>query len=74
MKTTRESTFSATLRTTLLLATLSGLLVAIGYLVSGGNPSTTLMFLGRESPGCSRTTSFAVWSPTSSPTSSTATS
>ncbi len=46
MKTTRESTFSATLRTTLLLATLSGLLVAIGYLVSGGNPSTTLMFLG----------------------------
>jgi heat shock protein HtpX len=46
MKTTRESTISATLRTTLLLATLSGLLVAIGYLVSGGNPSTTLMFLG----------------------------
>jgi len=46
MKTTRESTFSATLRTTLLLATMSGLLVAIGYLVSGGNPSTTLMFLG----------------------------
>ncbi len=46
MKTTRESTFSASLRTTILLATLSGLLVAIGYLVSGGNPSTTLMFLG----------------------------
>jgi heat shock protein HtpX len=46
MKTTRESTFSATLRTTILLATLSGLLVGIGYLVSGGNPSTTLMFLG----------------------------
>jgi len=44
--TTRQSTFSATLRTTLLMATLSGLLVAIGYLVSGGNPSTTLMFLG----------------------------
>jgi heat shock protein HtpX len=46
MTTTRQSTFSATLRTTILLATLSGLLVAIGYLVSGGNPSTTLMFLG----------------------------
>ncbi len=46
MTTTRQSTFSATLRTTLLMATLSGLLVAIGYLVSGGNPSTTLMFLG----------------------------
>jgi heat shock protein HtpX len=46
MKTTSESTFSATLRTTVLLATLSGLLVGIGYLVSGGNPSTTLMFLG----------------------------
>jgi len=46
MKTTRESTFSATMRTTVLLATLSGLLVGIGYLVSGGNPSTTLLFLG----------------------------
>jgi heat shock protein HtpX len=46
MKTTRESTFSASLRTTILLATLSGLLVAIGYVVSGGNPSTTLLFLG----------------------------
>lgn len=46
MTTTRQSTFSATLRTTLLMATLSGLLVGIGYLVSGGNPSTTLMFLG----------------------------
>lgn len=46
MTTTRQSTFSATLRTTLLMATLSGLLVAIGYLVSGGKPSTTLMFLG----------------------------
>ncbi len=46
MKTTRESTFAATMRTTILLATLSGLLVAIGYIVSGGNPSTTLLFLG----------------------------
>lgn len=46
MKTTRQSTFGATLRTTILLATLSGLLVGIGYLVSGGNPNTTLMFLG----------------------------
>lgn len=46
MTTTKGSTFAATMRTTLLLATLSGLLVGVGYLVSGGNPSTTLMFLG----------------------------
>ena len=46
MKTTRESTFSASLRTTILLATLSGLLIGIGFLVSGGNPNITLMFLG----------------------------
>jgi heat shock protein HtpX len=43
MKTTRESTFAATFRTTLLLATLSGLLVAIGFLVGG--PNTALLFL-----------------------------
>ena len=45
MTTTKQSTWGATLRTTILLATLSGLLVAIGYLVSGGNPSITLLFL-----------------------------
>ena len=31
MTTTKQSTFGATLRTTILLASLSGLLVAIGY-------------------------------------------
>jgi heat shock protein HtpX len=46
MTTTKQSTWSATLRTTILLSSLTGLLVAIGYLVSGGNPSTTLLFLG----------------------------
>jgi heat shock protein HtpX len=46
MTTTKQSTFGATLRTTILMASLSGLLVAIGWLVSGGNPSTTLLFLG----------------------------
>ncbi|MGB7588225.1 MAG: zinc metalloprotease HtpX [Solirubrobacterales bacterium] len=46
MSTTKQSTFGATLRTTILMASLSGLLVAIGWLVSGGNPSTTLLFLG----------------------------
>jgi len=45
MTTTRSSTFAATMRTTLLLATLSGLLVGIGYIVSGGDPSITLLFL-----------------------------
>ena len=43
MKTTRESTFAATLRTTILLATLSGLLVGIGFLIGG--PDTALLFL-----------------------------
>ncbi|MBN8866789.1 MAG: zinc metalloprotease HtpX [Solirubrobacterales bacterium] len=45
MTTTKQSTWGATLRTTILMATLSGILVAIGYLVSGGNPSTTFLFL-----------------------------
>ena len=44
MTTTRQSTFGATLRTTILLATLSGLLVAIGFLIGG--TSTALLFLG----------------------------
>ena len=35
MKTTKQSTFSATLRTTILLASLGGLLVVIGALVGG---------------------------------------
>ncbi len=43
MTTTKQSTFGATLRTTVLLATLSGILVAIGFAVGG--PSTALIFL-----------------------------
>lgn len=43
MTTTKQSTFGATLRTTLLLATLSGILVAIGFAIGG--PSTALIFL-----------------------------
>jgi heat shock protein HtpX len=43
MVTTRRSTFAAGLRTTILLATLTGILVAIGFAVGG--PSTALMFL-----------------------------
>ncbi len=35
MTTTRQSNFAATLRTTLLMATLGGLLVAIGYAIGG---------------------------------------
>jgi heat shock protein HtpX len=46
MSTTKQSTFGATLRTTILLASLSGLLVAAGFVIGGGNPSTTLLFLG----------------------------
>ena len=44
MTTTKQSTFGATLRTTILLASLSGLLVVIGALIGG--PSTALLFLG----------------------------
>lgn len=43
MTTTKQSTFGATLRTTILLATLSGILVAIGFAIGG--PSTALIFL-----------------------------
>ena len=43
MTTTRRSTFSAGLRTTILLATLTGLLVAIGFAIGGA--STALFFL-----------------------------
>jgi heat shock protein HtpX len=44
MTTTKQSTFGATIRTTILLATLSGLLVVIGALIGG--PSTAALFLG----------------------------
>ena len=43
MTTTRSSKFAAALRTTVLMATLTGLLVVIGALIGG--PSTALMFL-----------------------------
>ena len=43
MKTTKQSTFGATLRTTILLASLSGLLVLIGALIGGAQ--TALLFL-----------------------------
>jgi len=44
MKTTKQSTFGATLRTTILMASLSGLLVVIGALIGGA--STAILFLG----------------------------
>jgi heat shock protein HtpX len=44
MTTTKQSTWGATLRTTILLASLSGLLVVIGALIGG--PSTAGLFLG----------------------------
>ena len=44
MKTTKQSTWGATLRTTILLASLSGLLVVIGFAIGG--PSTAAIFLG----------------------------
>jgi heat shock protein HtpX len=44
MTTTKQSTWGATLRTTILLASLSGLLVLIGALIGG--PSTAALFLG----------------------------
>jgi heat shock protein HtpX len=43
MTTTKRSTFGAGLRTTILLATLSGLFVAIGFFIGGS--STALLFL-----------------------------
>jgi heat shock protein HtpX len=44
MTTTKQSTFGATIRTTILLASLTGLLVVIGALIGG--PSTAAIFLG----------------------------
>ena len=43
MTTTKRSTYGATIRTTILLATLSGLFVAIGFIIGGS--STALLFL-----------------------------
>jgi heat shock protein HtpX len=43
MKTTKQSTFGATIRTTILMASLSGLLVVIGALIGGAQ--TALLFL-----------------------------
>ena len=43
MTTTKRSTFGATLRTTILLATLGGLFVAIGFAIGGSQ--TALLFL-----------------------------
>jgi heat shock protein HtpX len=43
MTTTQQSTWGATLRTTILMATLGGLLVALGAVIGG--PSTALTFL-----------------------------
>ena len=43
MTTTRRSNFAAAFRTTLLMATLTGLLVVIGALIGGAN--TALLFL-----------------------------
>jgi heat shock protein HtpX len=45
MKTTKESTWGATLRTTILMASLSGLLVVIGFLVTNSAGGAAL-FLG----------------------------
>jgi heat shock protein HtpX len=45
MTTTKRSTFGAGLRTTILLATLSGLLVAIGYLIGGASAALGFLFL-----------------------------
>ncbi|HEX2265550.1 MAG TPA: hypothetical protein VHH14_04640, partial [Solirubrobacterales bacterium] len=44
MTTTKQSSWGAALRTTILLASLSGLLVLIGALIGG--PSTAAVFLG----------------------------
>lgn len=43
MTTTKQSTFGATIRTTILMASLSGLLVVIGFLIGGA--STAVFFL-----------------------------
>jgi heat shock protein HtpX len=45
MTTTKRSTFGAGIRTTILLATLSGLLVAIGYIIGGASAALGFLFL-----------------------------
>src|SRR3954453_791945 len=45
MTTTKQSTWGATLRTTILLASLSGLLVVIGALIGGPSTAATFLFI-----------------------------
>jgi heat shock protein HtpX len=45
MTTTKRSTFGAGLRTTILLATLSGLFVAIGFLIGGSGTALLCLFM-----------------------------
>lgn len=45
MKTTKQSTFGATIRTTILMASLSGLLVVIGALIGGASTALTFLFI-----------------------------
>jgi heat shock protein HtpX len=45
MTTTKQSTWSATLRTTILMAALGGLLVAIGYGIGGVGTATLFLFM-----------------------------
>ena len=45
MTTTKQSTWSATLRTTILMAALGGLLVAIGYGIGGIGTATIFLFM-----------------------------
>ena len=46
MTTTKQSTFGATIRTTILLATLTGLLVVIGAAIGGPETALTFLFIG----------------------------
>jgi heat shock protein HtpX len=46
MTTTKQSTFGATIRTTILLASLTGLLVVIGALIGGPQTALTFLFIG----------------------------
>jgi heat shock protein HtpX len=46
MTTTRRSNFTATLKTTLLLSTLTGLFVAIGWLIGGAQTALLFLFFG----------------------------
>ena len=45
MTTTKHSTWSATLRTTILMAALGGLLVAIGFAIGGAQTATLFLFM-----------------------------